>query len=197
MKISVPQGNPPVIDGTLSPGEWEQAAIESFTDGSEIFLMHADGYLYLGLRANTPEMIVGNILINIDGKIEILHASAALGKGIYLKEGDQWQLDQGFEWCCRETSDSETAQARRETLLQDDGWTATNSRIGMPNELEYQIEVTDETLRLAVNYIRASETAVKIPWPNGLDDDTVKPTPGGLPEQLQFSPDKWATIDFQ
>jgi hypothetical protein len=32
--ILIPLGNPPTIDGTISPGEWEQAAIESFADSS-------------------------------------------------------------------------------------------------------------------------------------------------------------------
>jgi hypothetical protein len=54
--------------------------------------------------------------------------------------------------------------------------------------------MTDETLRLAVSFIRASKPNVKIPWPNDLDDDCIKPTPDSMPAQLHFSPDRWATI---
>jgi hypothetical protein len=68
--------------------------------------------------------------------------------------------------------------------------------MGSANELEYQIEVTGETLRLAVNFLRASDPDVKIPWPKDLDDDCIKSTPGGLPAQLVFSPDKWATVEL-
>jgi hypothetical protein len=187
--IPVPQGKPPLIDGTISPGEWDNAMIESFSDGSELLLMYSEGYLYLGIRANASDMIVGNVFINHGDEIVILHASAALGAAIYQKETDQWQLTQNFDWCCRGTGDNEAAQEER--------WVGTNSRIGTPNELEFQIEMTNESLRMAANYIKVSEPNVKIPWPNDLDDDCIKPTPGGLPELLYFLPDKWATIGIQ
>ena len=191
----VPTGNSPTIDGTLSPGEWENATVETFADGSELFLMHADGYLYLGIRANTPGMIVGNIFVQRGDEISILHSSAALGTAIYQKGVDSWQQVQDFSWQCRDTSNSDTALAKRETFLQQEGWVATNSRIGIPNELEYQIKITDQNLRLAVNFIRASNTNQKIPWPPELSDDCVKPTPGGLPENLYFSLEQWGTLE--
>ena len=72
---------------------------------------------------------------------------------------------------------------------------AANARMGTPHELEYQIELEDETIRLAVNFIRASNQAEKIPWPADLNDDCIKLTPGGLPENLFFSPEQWATLD--
>jgi hypothetical protein len=54
--------------------------------------------------------------------------------------------------------------------------------------------MTNETLRLAVIFLRASKPDAKIPWPEALDDDCIKPTPGGLPAEMHFSPDRWATI---
>ena len=194
--VSVPRGKPPTIDGTISPGEWDNAVIETFSDGSELLLMHGEGYLYLGIRASTPEMIVGNIFIEQGDKITILHSSAALGTAIYQKEADRWQQTQEFVWRCRNTSDSEAAQAERAAFLQEEHWVAANSRMGTPNELEYQIEVTNVSLRTAVSFIRGSNPNAKIPWPNDLDDDCIKPTPGGMPAQYHFSPDKWATIDM-
>jgi len=195
--IPVPQGKPHLIDGTISPGEWDNAMIESFSDGSELLLMYSEGYLYLGIRANASDMIVGNVFINHGDEIVILHASAALGTAIYQKETDQWQLTQNFDWCCRGTGDNEAAQDERNAFLQKEHWVGTNSRTGTPNELEFQIEMTSESLRMAVNYIKVSEPNVKISWPSDLDDACIKPTPGGLPEHLQFSPDKWVTINIQ
>jgi len=96
----------------------------------------------------------------------------------------------------RGTFDSEAAQAERAAFLQEEHWVAANSRMGTPNELEYQIEVTNESLRTAVSFIRGSNPNAKIPWPNDLDDDCIKPTPGDMPAQYHFSPDKWATIDM-
>ena len=40
--VPVPPGNPPIIDDTLSAGEWDDAATELLSDGSELLLMHAD-----------------------------------------------------------------------------------------------------------------------------------------------------------
>jgi hypothetical protein len=192
--IYVPQGTPLVIDGTLSPGEWDRAVVETFSEGSELLLMYSEGYLYMGIRAKTTEMIVGNVFIDRGDEIAILHSSAALGTALYEKGMGGWQQTQGFVWRCRKMDNSVAAQAERDIFLQDEHWVAANSRMGSPNELEYQIEMTDETLRLAVNFIRASNPNAKIPWPNDLDDDCIKPTPGGMPAQLHFSPDKWVTI---
>jgi hypothetical protein len=192
--ISVPQGAPPAIDGSLSPGEWDRAAVETFADGGQLLLMQVEGYLYLAIRADTPDMIVGNIFIDRGDEIAILHASAALGTALYQKGIDAWQLTQEFDWRCRRTDDGQEAQAERQAFLEQEAWVAANSRMGNSNELEYQIEVANEALRLAANYIRASNPNVKIPWPSDLDDDCIKPTPGSMPAQLYFSPDRWGLV---
>jgi formylglycine-generating enzyme required for sulfatase activity len=193
--IFVPSGLAATIDGTMSTGEWDNAAVETFADGSKLFLMSADGYLYLGIRGNTPDMIAGNIFINRGDEILILHSSAALGTAIYQKGEDSWQQIQNFNWRCRNTSQSDTAQEEREAFLQQESWLAANSRMGTPNELEYRIELTKDSLRLAVNFIKTSNTDEKIPWPTNLEDDCIKPTPGGLPVSLYFSPQNWSTLD--
>jgi formylglycine-generating enzyme required for sulfatase activity len=189
--VGVPQGSSPTLDGTLSPGEWNNATVETFADGSELLLMHAGGYLYLGIRANTTEMIVGNVFIQRGDEITIFHSSEALGTAIYQKGEDHWHQVQDFTWQCRDASDSDIAQAERDAFLQQEGWVAANSRMGTPEELEYRIEIAEDALRLAVNFIRGSNPNEKIPWPAGLDDDCIKPTPGGLPPEMQFSPELW------
>ena len=193
--IPVPQGKPLVVDGTLSPGEWANALVEPFPDGSKLFLMHSDGYLYLGIQASTPGMIGANIFIDRGGEIAVLHTSAALGTAVYETENSNWRQSQDFVWRCRRTEDSEAAFTERDAFLQEEHWLAANSRMGTPNELEYQIEMAGERLRLALTFIRASTPDEKNPWPNNLDDDCVKPNSGGLPAQMHFEPNKWATIE--
>jgi hypothetical protein len=192
--LSVPQGKAPTIDGTLSPGEWDGAATDLFADGSELFLVYREGYLYLGIRSITPEMIAGNIFVDRGDEIMILHASAALGTALYEGGRDGWEQTQEFVWRCRRTGNGQAAQAERDAFLQEEHWVAANSRTGAPGELEYRIAVADETLRLAANILRSSNPDEKTPWPADLDDDCIKPTPGGLPDELHFSPDKWAMI---
>jgi hypothetical protein len=192
----VPQGKPAAIDGTLAPGEWDSARTETLADSSELLLMYDQGYLYLGIRSSTSEMIVGNVFINQGDEIRILHTSAALGTAIYARAADHWQQTQTFDWRCRRTDQSDAAQAERDLFLQDEGWISINSRMGTPNELEYKTKVPSGSLRLAANLLRSSDPDVKVAWPSDLDDDCVKPTPGGLPAQMQFSPDRWAAMDI-
>ena len=193
--ISLPRGSPVVVDGTIEPDEWAPAHRETFADGSELLLMGAQGTLYLAIRSSTPDMIVGNVYLNQGDEIRILHTSAALSTAVYRREGDHWQQAQAFDWRCRRTDDGDAARAERDAFFQDEGWVSANSRVGAPNELEYQIELPGGPLRLAVNHIKASDTDTKLPWPRDLDDDCVRPTPGGLPEQMHFTPERWVSID--
>jgi len=195
--ITVPQGTSPIIDGTLLPGEWDRAKVEIFSDNSELLLMHGEGYLYLGIRANTTDMIVGNIFVDRGDEIAVLHTSAALGTAIYQKDAEIWQQTQGFSWCCRSTNSHDAAQAERDAFLQQEHWVSINSRMGTPQELEYQIEMTNETLRLAVTFMLASGINQKFSWPTHLKDACVQSFEGGFPLQLQFSPDTWETITIQ
>ncbi len=194
--IVVPSGNPPNIDGTQSPGEWDEAATKTFADGSKLLLTQSGGYLYLGIRANELGMIAGNVFIHSGNEITILHTSAALGTAIYKKSEDSWQQTQDFTWRCLNTGNSEAARTERIEFLQDEGWLAANGRMGTPNELEYQIRIPDQDFQLAAVYIKATHPYQKVLWPAHLDDDCIKPTPGGLPLEMQFSPDKWMILDL-
>ena len=185
----------PTIDGMIQPGEWDQAVVEEFQDGSELHLIMNDENLYLGIRSKTPEMIAGNILLQRGDQILIMHTSAALGTGIYQMEGEEWHLVQGFNWCCRSTGEDESAKAERLAFLAEEGWLGSISFRGNPEELEYMIALTGEETALAVNIIKTSDPNVKIPWPASLEDGVITPTPGGLPESLTFTLEEWGKIE--
>ena len=69
-----------------------------------------------------------------------------------------------------------------------------SAALGTPEELEFRIRGAAGPLRLAADFLRASDPSVKVRWPADLDDDTIKPTPEGLPQLLSFSPEKWAAF---
>jgi hypothetical protein len=192
--ISVPEGTPPTIDGVMDEGEWDKALVKTAGDGSDILIKQAEGILYVGIRSNTPEMIVGNVHIASEDTIRIMHASAALGTAVYTRSINGWEQQQAFNWRCRSTSSSEAAQAERAVFLEDEGWVAANSRIGKPNELEYHIVLPETSFQLAVNILRSSNPAIKVPYPADLDDDVILPTPGGLPATMHFTPETWLHI---
>jgi len=192
--IAIPNGNPPTLDGTISADEWNGARREQFSDGSELLLKYHDGYLYLGIRANAPGMIVGNIFVSQGDRVSILHSSAALGTAIYEKSADGFQQAQDFAWRCRSSSNSPSAQAERDAFLQQEGWMADNSYMGTPEELEYKIAMPNGSLRLAVTFTPASDVSERIYWPIGLEDDCIKPPQGEFPKTMQLSPFTWAMV---
>ena len=192
--ITIPNGNPPTLDGTISPDEWNDARQELFSDGSELLIMRHEDYLYLGIRTNTQGMIVGNIFVNHHNQVWVFHASAALGTAIYEKRSDTWEQTQAFSWRCRGTSDSPSAIAEREAFFQQEHWLASNSRMGTPQELEYKITMQNDSLRLAVTFTRASDTSTRIYWPVSLEDDCTQSPQGEFPTTMQFSPSTWITI---
>jgi hypothetical protein len=192
--LNAPAESPPVIDGTLSPGEWDGARVETLSDGSELLLLTGEGDLYLAVRGNTPEMIAGNVFLDRGGEIAILHSSAALGTAIYAQQGESWTRTQDFEWRCRATDDGPAAVHERQGFFATERWLAANARRGTPNELEYRIEADSPDLRLAVNLVRSSDPQAKPVWPVDLDDDTILPTPGGFPMQMHFDPERWMVV---
>ena len=185
----------PEIDGFLNPGEWDQADLVHFEDGSELFTLQSGEYLYLAIRALPAEMIAGNIFINEGDLISILHTSAALGTAAYQKDGDTWRKIQDFEWCCRSRVEGEEARANRETFFDQEGWLGINSFLGNKNEMEYKIRLTGAEEFLAVNFLRADNPAQKQVWPIGLIDGPAQPSEGGFPEFMEFSPENWQNLE--
>jgi hypothetical protein len=195
--VRVPIGIAPTINGTLSPGEWDNASVETFDDGSQLRLLQAGDYIYIGIRAHESGLIAGNIFISHGYKIAILHSSAALGTAIYQLSVDGWQQTQDFSWRCRNTGDSEAAQAERAEFLQDEGWLAANELMGTANELEYQIKIPDQDFRFAVVYIKAAYPYEKVPESANLNDDCVQQSSSGLPLVMHFSPAQWARLELE
>lgn len=194
--IVVPQGRSSALDGVMSPGEWDAAIVAPFADGSELLLMKDEGLLYVGIRAKEPGTIAGNVLIHSGDEIKIMHSSAALGTAIYQQDKEKWTQTQDFFWRCRDTGNSEAAQAERAEFFQDEGWLAANGLMGTPNELEFKIMIPDQDFRLAVVYIKSSPPYEKVPWPADLGDDSIRQTPGGLSLEMHFTPERWEVLDL-
>jgi len=187
--------NQPVIDGVLNPGEWDQAELVHFEDGSELFLLQSGEYFYLAVRALPAEMIAGNVFINEGDLISILHTSAALGTAVYEREGSTWRKIQDFEWCCRTRMDSEEARENREVFFDKEGWLGINSFLGNENELEYKIRLTGSEDFLAVNLLRVDNPAQKQVWPIDLVDGPAQPNEGGFPEVMELFPETWQNLE--
>lgn len=192
--VPVPLGSEASIDGVLDTEEWEAAMPIDLEGEGQLFLMHAGGYLYLGVKAK-PEPVT-SICIDQGEQVSILHSSAALGTAIYQRGDGAWEQVKEFEWCCRDVTDSPQAQEARQAQLLQDGWVASNGRMGNSEQVEYQIAFPGDSLRLAVNSIGAPDYESVISWPADLSDDCSNPEmlTGPIPEQVGFSPDQWITL---
>jgi hypothetical protein len=185
----------PVIDGVIEPGEWNQAHHYPFADGSELYLLKSEEYLYLGIRSLPAEMIAGNIFLNSSDQISILHTSAALGTASYQGEGDSWLKTQDFEWCCRSRIESEEATETRMAFFDKHGWLGINSFMGNENELEYKIQLDGSENYLAVNFLSADDPERKFIWPMDVVDGPAQPIDGGFLEEMEFSPQNWFDLE--
>ena len=153
-------------------------------------------FIYLAIRARESGTIAGNVFIQQGDQIKILHSSAALGTALFLKEDLKWQKTQDFSWRCRSTGDSQSDNDERADFLLEEGWLAANGRMGIPNELEYKIKILDGGFHMAVVYMKAYPPYEKIAWPDMLEDDSIQPSQGGLPEEMWFSPADWIMFEM-
>jgi len=192
--VAVPPGNPPALDGTLSPGEWDSARREKFSDGSELLLMQNGGYLYLGIRVNLHT--IWSVFLDRGDEIAVLHSSGSLGTAVYKRTESDWQPTRTFAWTLQDKSNSETARQQRELFLEKEGWLASLGTMGKPEEVEFQLAMPQGALRLAVAFPLPPNYGEAALWPAGLDDDvrTIDLLEGDTPGQLRFSPERWAVV---
>jgi predicted alpha/beta-hydrolase family hydrolase len=194
LMVAAPPGNPPTLDGTLSPGEWDSARREKFSDGSELLLMQNGGYLYLGIRAAGHS--IWSVFLDRGDEIAVLHSSGSLGTAVYKRTESDWQPTRTFAWTLQDKSNSETARQQREQFLEKEGWLASLGTMGKPEEVEFQLAMPQGTLRLAVVFplpLNYDEAAL---WPAGFDDDvrTIDLVEGDTPAQLRFSLERWGVV---
>jgi hypothetical protein len=196
IEYAVPPGTEAVIDGVLSMDEWDAALAIDLDGESQLFLMHAGGYLYLGIQGKAEPVI--SICIDQKDQVSILHSSAAIGTAIYQPRDGIWERVKDFEWCCRETADSPRAQEALSQHLEQAGWVANNGLRGVPEEVEFQIAMPSDSLRLAVNAIGPPSYRSVLSWPDGLKDDCSRLSmlTGPIPEQAQFSQADWVKLSI-
>ncbi len=75
------------------------------------------------------------------------YTSAALGKAFFEYVDGSWQLIQDYSWRSRNTGGSDSAKEERVLFLEQEDWVAANSRMGNPQELEYQLLIAEKTLK--------------------------------------------------
>ena len=178
---------PPVIDGILTDGEWDNAVSTQLSDGSDIFWLYSDSYLYVGINSDKIGA-VNLVLIREDGQVWILHSSAALGSAIYEERTEDWELIQDFSWCCRSTS----VFTEREQLFQEEGWQANIGYQGTEGQVEYQVAVEGGEYQIALMYVYANGEFSY--WPEQLSEEAVQQLQGARKATGNFSLEEWIIV---
>lgn len=194
IRAVISAGNPPNLDGTLSPGEWDSARRERFSDGSELLLMQNGGYLYLGIRAHIQGVSVWSVCLDRGDEIAVLHSSAALGTAVYKRAGSGWQRTRAFDWTLRDTSNSEAARQQRGQFLEQEGWLASLGTMGKPEEVEFQLAMPQGALRLAVAFLLPPGFDKAAWWPVGPDVRDMDLLRGDAPAEARFLPERWGVV---
>ena len=192
--VHVPFGTVPVLDGTLAADEWEDAFSIPLNEESTLFLKHAEGYLFLAVRAMT--MGVPSPLVVQGDEVHALHASAALGTAIYAQEVGVWGLQQSFEWQCRTRGFSAYAVEERARFLEQNGWLGTIGYVGTPTEFEYKILLDEEPLRMLFLFLETTDPLQLLSWPVPADvaDAYLEIITGPIPNEVSFDFDRWAVL---
>jgi hypothetical protein len=137
-------GSTPTIDGVFDPGEWDDAEIVR-TGTIEQFRIKHDGVnLYLAVRAGG-----GDLLLNTDAGVRVLHWSAQLGAAEYAKSDASTQsLVKPYAYELWGLGDEPPAVIQ-ETLagyLAENGWAANTASMG--NLMESELAISFDLLGL-------------------------------------------------
>lgn len=193
LAASIATAATPTIDGIAKPGEWADARHEQLVGGGEVWLLRAGNDLYVAVEGSGtgfPSLCVGDA-----DRVEILHASAALGTVVYRRGANVWSRGPGFEWRVRDLPQpSPTLAAERESFLKQQRWLANASHTGAPFR-EFRIVLDAERRFLGVVFL-STDSMQAAYWPASMDDGCRDPDllRGEAPGSLELEPSRWHEI---
>ena len=197
LSLEIPEGIAPTVNGRLSEGEWAGARDVPLSEGGELYLLHADGYLFLGISGE--EESIGSVCQYAAGEVSILHASAGYITYHYNKADEDWQLRTMITGTYYMQFPENMWQ---EQHLVDYGWTSSLYDNGNPGEYEYQIALPEGEMILAVASVFGFGDSPFLDyetWPDNIDDACGRmELPSETPDisNLQFAPETWVKLIF-
>lgn len=200
-KVEVPRGpKTPNVDGDVNAAEWAKAARVHLGNGGHALLQHNGSYLFIALVGKRAG--IGSVCTTAkDGKLRVLHASAALGTAEWEKKNAKWSLARGFTMTNRDTGKSPAATAERKQFLGAEGWFANTNPAGQPQR-EFQIRIDGRKeipLVLAfMSWIKPQEFDLHA-WPDDVYDGCAElDLAGGYTEpDYTFEPETWGVAVLQ
>jgi len=189
------------IDGRIEDAEWKEASAFDLTGGGRVFFKTDGNLVYVAVRGIKPGWLHLYLSEAEDKDIQVLHASAALGRIVYRKDkAGLWQPLNEFSWELRDRAFSDEVRQKQADYLTKNYWVANNVNMGNRAEIEFRIKLQNpkaKKFRLAVVY--AVDRNVYHFFPAGLSDDSLKAelVAGNRVENVKFVPSQWAEISLE
>lgn len=129
------------LDGIIDEDEISIFDEEINFHSQTIFFSKKDNLLRISI--DSEKIYVANICIAYKNRIDVFHASAALGKVSYQKNKDLWITEEEFDWELREsTVTEETIELRKKYFLANN-WVATTMSMGEEGETEFYFNTSN------------------------------------------------------
>lgn len=192
--VNVPFGKAVLIDGRIDAQEWTDAARHDLANSVTLFVKTDGSHVYLAMRGTKQGW--SHVYVN-DGSssdIFVIHASAALGRGIYKQDEKKlWQPQSDFVWEVRERVPN---SAVMDAYLAKNGWVASNNNMGNTNEVEYKLSVKSSNVRLAAVFMQVGVPPTH--FPVSLADDSLKQKllEGNSVRDVKFDVTQWAGLNL-
>ncbi len=132
-------GSTPAIDGVFGEGEWDDAEVVRAGNEIQFRIKHDSNNLYFAFDHDG-----GNLYFNMDRGIQILHASAQLGRAEYTKSGRMKQsLKKPFEWQLYglQNEAPKVVQNQLVDFLEENGWVASTGPLGNMAQAEWAVSL--------------------------------------------------------
>lgn len=180
------------LDGVITNDEWAGATQYDLSTGGKLYVLHEANTLYLALKGNSPGW--AHMYIHWKDSINVMHASAALGDQLYIRDNQHWKLQTKFNWEVREFVYNEALQQKQNDYYHKKGWVANNNNAGDKHTLEYKIDLQRFPGASVVALYADGKTYSS--YPAGLTDNTqLKELVTGMnPDNLRFNPASWSTF---
>ena len=199
-QLTVPRSTPAVIDGRAEVAEWSGALREGASaNGLQVRLKHDGAALYIAVES--PADGFTSLCLATTDRVQVLHASDALGAVDYRRTGGPWAPDQPlFVYGMRDPSMTEAAIAQRQAYFTQNGWVASTARMGGNRVQEFKIDMTRIATRLAVAYYVTAGSGSVLTWPDSLPANdgcaALALVRGNVTTGLTFDPSRWAPISL-
>lgn len=185
------------LDGSLDAAEY----------GSTIHGLHraaSHDAFWFGIANDTYS--VANLYLDLGDELHVLHASGSLGRAVYRRDGDAWQLVSGFTWVARDPAirkdggGEAAALTERTALYQRERWMGATFRQGRDQETELVVARDYPGLgraRMAASWLSGpGDQERAATWPEGapISEAVLALTRGETPARLVFDTRGWQTV---